>query len=558
MTDLLERAWYGFDEQALTARLTRVQGPLRELVAERERKSPKFAFGPPPTHFMGMALRSSSGEVLGAIKVLDRLGPGGDLDPPGFSVADERILSTLAEQAGVVLQRHLLVEEHARQAGLQKTLVSFARELQEQMQEERILFLFLTGVTIGEGLGFNRAVLFLVGDDRQVMQVRLAIGPASQEEAHRLWTELERDVVGFAAAVRRYDRRGLERGGELADRLRGLSLPSPGHHDDLPARLLAAPEVTRLDPVQPGAARLDPSLVAVLGAYPAALVPLRAGDGEVLGAVYVDNAFNGCPIEEQALEAMEIFAGSAAAAVHSVRLLALARRTGYVSAASTAHTLAARLSALGTQASAAFSHLMASASPSLPAAQAVAQLKSEAGRLTQAARQLYMLARDGESVLAPVELRPLLENWLAKLDPELPRPEVDLPLPVVLPLERLRFAEVLTELVANAGRHAPGAKVRLRCAWPPPESLPDVISAGQRDRRWFCVAVEDDGPGIKPEHRGLVFQPLWSTREEAGAGMGLAMARRWIEDMGGYLVLAETRTGARFEILLRTLEPEAT
>ncbi len=49
---------------------------------------------------------------------------------------------------------------------------------------------------------------------------------------------------------------------------------------------------------------------------------------------------------------------------------------------------------------------------------------------------------------------------------------------------------------------------------------------------WWCVAVEDDGPGIPEEHRAKVFEPFFTTKAK-GSGLGLAMVRRIVESHGG-------------------------
>ena len=50
------------------------------------------------------------------------------------------------------------------------------------------------------------------------------------------------------------------------------------------------------------------------------------------------------------------------------------------------------------------------------------------------------------------------------------------------------------------------------------------------------IEVEDTGTGIPPELQDQVFSPFFSTKGE-GAGLGLAMTRKVIEEMGGKVVL---------------------
>ncbi|NTV78107.1 MAG: hypothetical protein HGA25_02925, partial [Clostridiales bacterium] len=51
----------------------------------------------------------------------------------------------------------------------------------------RLLRIILTGVTIGGGLGFNRAILLMVNERAQSLKGILGVGPGSGEEAHEIW-----------------------------------------------------------------------------------------------------------------------------------------------------------------------------------------------------------------------------------------------------------------------------------------------------------------------------------------------------------------------------------
>jgi len=55
----------------------------------------------------------------------------------------------------------------------------------------KILKIILTGVTFGDGFGFNRAFLFLIDRHQKNLIGRIAIGPASEEEAWKVWGEIQ-------------------------------------------------------------------------------------------------------------------------------------------------------------------------------------------------------------------------------------------------------------------------------------------------------------------------------------------------------------------------------
>jgi signal transduction histidine kinase len=103
-----------------------------------------------------------------------------------------------------------------------------------------------------------------------------------------------------------------------------------------------------------------------------------------------------------------------------------------------------------------------------------------------------------------------------------------------------RMARVLQNLLVNAVRHTPAdGTVRVRAS---------------RSPDWLEVAVEDTGEGMAPEDLAQVFEPFFRAdpaRSGAGAGLGLALARRIVESLGGRIE-AESRpaVGSRFSVQL--------
>jgi signal transduction histidine kinase len=64
------------------------------------------------------------------------------------------------------------------------------------------------------------------------------------------------------------------------------------------------------------------------------------------------------------------------------------------------------------------------------------------------------------------------------------------------------------------------------------------------------IRVSDSGPGIARPIRGKIFHPLFTTKTRA-AGLGLAIARRIVEEHNGELRLErKNRTGGRFTLIL--------
>jgi signal transduction histidine kinase len=102
-----------------------------------------------------------------------------------------------------------------------------------------------------------------------------------------------------------------------------------------------------------------------------------------------------------------------------------------------------------------------------------------------------------------------------------------------------RLVRVLQNLLQNAIRHTPAdGTVR--------------IEARHRNGR-LEVSVEDTGEGIPPAALDRVFEPFWrgdAARNTPGAGLGLALAKRIVEAIGGGITVESTPARTRFAVKL--------
>ena len=105
-----------------------------------------------------------------------------------------------------------------------------------------------------------------------------------------------------------------------------------------------------------------------------------------------------------------------------------------------------------------------------------------------------------------------------------------------------RLARVIQNLLVNAVRHTPAdGSVRIEA-----RHSADALE----------VAVADTGEGIAPQDLARVFDPFFRAdpaRQGAGAGLGLALAKRIVEALGGEIsAQSEPSHGARFAVTLPT------
>ena len=70
-------------------------------------------------------------------------------------------------------------------------------------------------------------------------------------------------------------------------------------------------------------------------------------------------------------------------------------------------------------------------------------------------------------------------------------------------------------------------------------------------REIILITVTDNGPGIPTEHIQRVFEPFYSTKGQGGTGLGLAVAKKIIEEHRGRINVTSTLgKGTTFEIQL--------
>src|SRR3989338_2228934 len=66
-------------------------------------------------------------------------------------------------------------------------LYEISNAIRTTLNLDQILYIILTALTSHEGLGFNRAMLFLVNDKENVLEGVMGIGPHTAEEAGKIW-----------------------------------------------------------------------------------------------------------------------------------------------------------------------------------------------------------------------------------------------------------------------------------------------------------------------------------------------------------------------------------
>ncbi len=170
----------------------------------------------------------------------------------------------------------------------------------------------------------------------------------------------------------------------------------------------------------------------------------------------------------------------------------------------------------------------------------------EVEQLTSLVEDLLLLARSDSGAIS-LERVPLhLDDVAADAAAALAKPAADAgvrvevdPEPTAAVGDPARLRQLVMILVDNAIRHSPrGGSVRI-VVRPEPGGA--------------SVAVEDAGPGVRPEDRPRVFDRFWRApgAPAGGTGLGLAIAKWIAEHHDGTISVDQSQAGgARFEVTL--------
>jgi signal transduction histidine kinase/DNA-binding NarL/FixJ family response regulator len=118
-------------------------------------------------------------------------------------------------------------------------------------------------------------------------------------------------------------------------------------------------------------------------------------------------------------------------------------------------------------------------------------------------------------------------------------------LPPVLTLDARRVRRILGNLLDNAAKYTRDGQISLQVYWHP--------ASAQSGMGVMEMQVRDTGCGIPLHFQTRVFEPFeraHADRSQPGIGMGLAIVRQWIQQMGGQVAL-ESAPGQGTTMTLR-------
>lgn len=175
-------------------------------------------------------------------------------------------------------------------------------------------------------------------------------------------------------------------------------------------------------------------------------------------------------------------------------------------------------------------------------------IMQQVDRVQKRMQGLLNFARPMEPHAGAVDVNSLLNDIVEVLRPRFteanvtPCLDLDKNVPAVY-ADATQVEQAFMGLITNALEASPaGGEVTIR----------STILSGNGGPGKISVSVEDNGEGIPIESREKVFEPFFTTKAH-GTGIGLPLAKKFVERNGGKLALSDARTGgAKFDVTFPT------
>ncbi|MFH1360176.1 MAG: PAS domain S-box protein [Candidatus Omnitrophota bacterium] len=176
-------------------------------------------------------------------------------------------------------------------------------------------------------------------------------------------------------------------------------------------------------------------------------------------------------------------------------------------------------------------------------------VQSNMERIKGIVSRLLDMHKNIEEDLCEVDLNEMVRNVMTLIGPQLVFHKIDVELQLAEALPRIQgwkhqLHQVLLNLILNA-QDSIKKKGKIT-----------ITTVAQESS--ICVSIQDTGEGIKKENLDNIFDPFYTTKKEAGTGLGLFISQGIIrEHKGDIKVKSQPGKGSTFTITL-PVEPKTT
>ncbi len=560
------------------------QNPLDEKIATRVffTRTPLLLnhFGGEKTSILCAPL-ISGGKCYGTLTFYDK-----EADASVFDQRDFQLLLTMTHQTCCAIENALihhetssLAQEYEKKATQLSTLWELNKALLTTVNFERILHLMLTAITIGDGLGFNRAMLFMLNEKEQTLDGTMAVGPDTPEEAGKIWSALSQKKGPLSSLMTQLSN-SSPNPSQLNSLVKGIRISLEREQCILSRTVLEGrPFNIHFPRYEEGwiqtrcggqcqlSSEIGCSIGAQLGrdpkAYSFSTVPLW-GKGKVIGVIVVDNLYNQNPITDEDLQFLIMFSNQAGLAIENALLYRnleeLHQELSEMQSQLIHHE---KMSALG-ELSSAIAHeirnpmvsiggfarrLYQSVPDDAPEKRYTQTIMTEVLRVEKILSDLLNYTRDESTTFKEVDLKDLLEESLSMVSNKFSDGKVEVTKQYSEGLPKIKgdyhqLKHAFFNLLDNSYQAMRG-EGRLSIRLYPVERNGSLFVGAE---------LEDTGKGIDPENLHNIFNPFYTTKDSS-LGLGLPIFHKIITSHQGQIeVDNRPGEGVTFIITLPAME----
>lgn len=210
-----------------------------------------------------------------------------------------------------------LQEELERSRSELAMFYEISNAMRATLKLDEILFTILTGVTSHEGLGFNRAMLFLANEKENILEGKMGIGPQTGEEANRIWGHIAARKMTLDDFIQAYYQLENQVDAVLNNTVRNVKIPLKDYGGVIALTALGG---RTLEVTTPEArSKINDPILSSLNVEYFVSVPLKARD-RVVGVILADNNITKKPITKDDVRILSMFANQAGLAIENSQL----------------------------------------------------------------------------------------------------------------------------------------------------------------------------------------------------------------------------------------------
>lgn len=195
-------------------------------------------------------------------------------------------------------------------------LYEVSNAMRTTLKLDEILYIILTAITAHAGLGFNRAMLFLVNEKENCLEGKIGIGPGSAEEAGKIWSQIDPEKMTLQDLISYYEEY-KKNPSQLDQLVKNIKIPL---REDGGIIALTALEGMAIEILEHEVrAKINDLVLDILKAEYFVIVPLKAKD-KVIGVVFADNIYSKRQITKDDIRMLTMFANHAGLAIENSKL----------------------------------------------------------------------------------------------------------------------------------------------------------------------------------------------------------------------------------------------